>query len=160
VRPDRLSAPNRPKESRQAALQLLTLKKESLLGILKYLKWAAVCGQPEPAQVTNNQFNVTLVPIERLTDEELECYRVLAEKGRAIHIDATALASMARIVANIRFFLRSARLAGRGALSDRRAARRVVPCARRSLERVGVPKRVDVHGAARPLATVGVCSTG
>jgi hypothetical protein len=80
-----------PKESRQAALQLLTLKKESLVGILKYLKWAGVYGQPEPAPVTNdNNFNVTLVPVERLTDEELEFYIRLAEKGRAIPINVEA----------------------------------------------------------------------
>jgi hypothetical protein len=37
-----------------------------------------------------------LVPIERLTDEELDFYLALAEKGRAIPIDATATAEHGR----------------------------------------------------------------
>jgi hypothetical protein len=37
-----------------------------------------------------------VVPIEHLTDEELEFYLRLAEKGRAIPIDATATAEPGR----------------------------------------------------------------
>jgi hypothetical protein len=36
--------------------------------------------------------NVTVVPLERLTDEELDFYLALVEKGRAIPIEATATA--------------------------------------------------------------------
>ncbi len=52
--------------------------------MLKYLKWTGEHGQPAPAPVTNNLTlnNVTVVPVERLTDEELAFSLRLAEKGR------------------------------------------------------------------------------
>jgi len=43
---------------------------------------------PPPAGNSLTLNNVTVVPIARLTDEELDFYIALAEKGRAIPIDA------------------------------------------------------------------------
>jgi hypothetical protein len=39
---------------------------------------------------------MTIVPIERLTDEELEFYSVLVEKGRAVPIEMTATPNKAQ----------------------------------------------------------------
>jgi hypothetical protein len=81
-----------PKSQMQAALQLLGLKRQALKDILEYLRHAGVYGSPAPPPPPlGNTLNssVTVVPLERLTDEELEFYRVLAKKGRAIPIDAS-----------------------------------------------------------------------
>ncbi|HEV3061411.1 MAG TPA: hypothetical protein VGY48_24395 [Vicinamibacterales bacterium] len=77
-----------PKSQTEAALQLLGLKRQALKDILEYLRHAGVYWSPAPPPPLGNTLNssVTVVPVERLTDEELEFYRVLAEKGRAIPI--------------------------------------------------------------------------
>lgn len=47
-----------------------------------FLVHAGVYRQPEPPVSNITVNNVTVVPIERLTDEELDFYIALAEKGR------------------------------------------------------------------------------
>ena len=78
-----------PKDQAPMMLQLLNLKRQALRDLLEYFRHAGVYGQP--AQPPNNLTinGVTVVPIERLTDEELAFYRTLAEKGRAIPIEAS-----------------------------------------------------------------------
>jgi len=65
----------------QRALELLRLKRQALKDLLEHFRHAGVYGQPElPANnLTIN--NMTVVPLERLTDEELEFYRVLCENS-------------------------------------------------------------------------------
>jgi hypothetical protein len=48
-----------------------------------------VYGQPELPATNLAVNNMTVVPLERLTDEELDFYLALAEKGRAIPIEAS-----------------------------------------------------------------------
>jgi hypothetical protein len=62
----------------------------ALADALRYLRHARVYGQPDPPQnLTVNK--VTIVPIERLTDEELDFYERMAAKGRAIPIESAVL---------------------------------------------------------------------
>jgi hypothetical protein len=70
---------------RPAIIAALNVKMAALDKVLKYLKQAGVYGQPEPPPVQVNNF--TVVPVERLTDEELDFYLAMAEKGRAVPID-------------------------------------------------------------------------
>jgi len=82
-----------PRSQIQAALQLLGLKRQALTDVLEYLRHAGVYGQPEPPPPSGNNLtvnNMTIVPIEQLTDEELEFYRGMLEKGRAIPLDVPA----------------------------------------------------------------------
>ena len=79
-----------PQEHAQTALHLLGLKRLALADVLRYQRHARVYGQPDPPQsLTVN--NVTIVPIERLTDEELDLYEAMAAKGRAIPIETAVL---------------------------------------------------------------------
>jgi hypothetical protein len=78
-----------PQEDRQTGLQLLAVKQRALDGILRYLRHARMYGQPEPRNLTVN--NTVIVPIERLTDEELDLYEAMAAKGRAIPIESAVL---------------------------------------------------------------------
>jgi hypothetical protein len=70
---------------RQSILQLLGIKRQALKDLLEYLRHAGAYGLPEPEPVQPVQVgtinNFTVVPIERLTAEELEFYEKLAEKG-------------------------------------------------------------------------------
>jgi hypothetical protein len=76
-----------PKDGLQAAMTLLGLKRQALKDILEYLRHAGAYGQA-PAQETNIAVNkMTVVPLERLSDEELAYYLALAEKGRALAPD-------------------------------------------------------------------------
>lgn len=72
-----------PLESRQTVVQMLSLKRQALKDVLEYLRHAGIYGQPEPASnLTVN--NVTIVPVERLTNEPLKFYLQLAEQGQAL----------------------------------------------------------------------------
>jgi hypothetical protein len=75
-----------PKDGLQAVMTVLGLKRKALKDLLEYFRHAGVFGQPDPPATSVTVNNVTVVPLERLTDEELEFYCVLAEKGRAIPI--------------------------------------------------------------------------
>jgi hypothetical protein len=79
-----------PPEHVPAALQLLGIKRLALADVMRYMHHARMYGQPDPPKnVTVN--NVTIVPIERLTDEELDLYERMAAKGRAIPIESVVL---------------------------------------------------------------------
>jgi hypothetical protein len=79
-----------PKGERQACISLLALKRQALKDVLEYLRHAGVYGQPDPTPVNNLTVNnVTVVPLSKLSDEELEFYRSLAAKGRAIQIESS-----------------------------------------------------------------------
>jgi len=78
----------RPVGHSQTALEFLRLKRQALKDLLEYFRHAGVYGQPELPATNLAVNNMTVVPLELLTDEELEFDRVLAEKGRAIPIDA------------------------------------------------------------------------
>jgi hypothetical protein len=79
-----------PREHVPAALQLLGIKRLALADVMRYMHHARMYGQPDPPKnVTVN--NVTIVPIERLTDEELDLYEAMAAKGRAIPIETIVL---------------------------------------------------------------------
>jgi hypothetical protein len=77
-----------PSEQTPAALQPLGLKRQALNDVLKYLRYAGINGRPAPPANSVTINNVTVVHAERLSDEELDFYLALAEKGGAIPIDA------------------------------------------------------------------------
>jgi hypothetical protein len=81
-----------PQERAQAALQLLSIKRLALADVLRYLRHARVYGQPEPPQNLTVTNNTLIVPIEQLTDEELDFYEALVAKGRAIPIETRSSA--------------------------------------------------------------------
>ena len=70
----------RPVGHSQTALEFLRLKRQALKDLLEYFRHAGVYGQPELPATNLAVNNMTVVPLERLTDEELEFYRVVAEK--------------------------------------------------------------------------------
>lgn len=72
------------------ALEFLRLKRQALKDLLEYFRHAGIYGQPAPPPNNVSVNNMTIVPIERLTNEELDFYLALAEKGRAVPIDVTA----------------------------------------------------------------------
>jgi hypothetical protein len=66
---------------RLSPLELLRLKRQALKDLLEYFRRAGVYGQPDPAANSLTVNNVTVVPLERLSDEELAFLRGARRKG-------------------------------------------------------------------------------
>jgi hypothetical protein len=80
-----------PREHVQTAVQVLAIKRLALADVMRYMRHSGVYGQPQQPQNVTLTNNVTIVPIERLTDEELDFYERMAAKGRAIQIESAVL---------------------------------------------------------------------
>jgi hypothetical protein len=83
-----------PAGIRPYVMQVLGQKQQAIAQTMKYLKHTAAFGPPPSEQPSGPALqvnNFTVVPVERLTDEELAFYAQLARKGRAVPIEGQAV---------------------------------------------------------------------